>query len=189
MTKQCQSPNNFAAFTLIEILVVIVIIGIITATTIFTVGNVGKSRRVLATATEIQGALSLAQEQAILTSSVLGFQVTSHGYSFYTFTTDKDRESMRLNPAWIPISDSTILSKHTTIGFIKLSITVGDAPFKTLQQFIDSKSENKPQILILPSGGFTPFTLLIHDNDGKTAYSIKGDMAGNLMMKPVVTKK
>lgn len=189
MASKRQFSHKFAAFTLIEILIVIVIIGIVTATTIFTVGNAGKSRRVLATATEIQNALSLAQMQAILTSNVLGFQVMPNGYAFYTFTTNKDRESMRLNAAWTPITDSTTLNKHTTIGFIKLSINVADAPFKTLQQYIANKSENKPQILILPSGGFTPFTLYISDIGGKTTYSIKGNMAGNLVMKPVTTKK
>ncbi|MFN7098451.1 MAG: type II secretion system minor pseudopilin GspH [Gammaproteobacteria bacterium] len=178
--------NKQTAFTLIELLVVIVIIGIITATTLFTTAGVGKSRRVLATASQIQEAISLAQTQAILTSSVLGFQMTNTGYYFYIFSTQKDSAAKRLHPAWITITDSTTLSPHAIASFIKVSMSVNDSPYKTLQANIATSNKNKPQILILPSGGFTPFTLIISDNHGKTAYSIKGNMAGNLVLKPYI---
>ncbi|MBY0544909.1 MAG: type II secretion system minor pseudopilin GspH [Gammaproteobacteria bacterium] len=177
------------AFTLIEILVVIVIIGIVTATTLFTLGDGGQSRRIQAMATQLQTALGLAQTQAILTSTAIGFKANAHSYSFYLFTTQKDRQSMRLNAAWVPIKNNTVLTAQKIPTYIYLSIATGDSLFKKGQMFVGNPSKNKPDILILPSGGFTPFILIISDKNKNKGYVINGDRAGNLTLTVWVSKK
>ncbi|NNM59942.1 MAG: type II secretion system minor pseudopilin GspH [Legionellales bacterium] len=183
-----QFDYNGRGFTLIEILIVIVIIGIITATTLFAIGDAGQKRRIQATASTLQSALQLAQTQAILTSSVIGFQVNNNSYAFYLFTTSPDRESKQLNAAWVLIKNSTTLSKHHMPSGILLTLSVADNLFTKIQAYKSGNAEDQPQVLILPSGGFTSFTLIISDKHKENAYRFTGDMAGNLSMEPVTSK-
>lgn len=181
-----QGMEKSSGFTLIEILIVMVIIGIITATTLFSIGDGGQKRRIEAAANTLQSALLLAQTQAILTSSVVGFQAKKHSYAFYLFTTAPDRESQRLNAAWVRINNSTTLSRHTVPNSISLSLSVSDNLFKKIQDFKNDDSSDQPQVLILPSGGFTAFTLTLGDK--RNAYVLKGNIAGNLSMQPIKLK-
>lgn len=188
-SKRQHNSQYCAAFTLIEILVVIVIIGIVTATTLFTLGDGGQSRRIQAMATQVRTALEAAQTQAILTSTVIGFKADAHSYTFYLFITQKDRQSMRLNAAWMPIKNNTVLDTQKIPTYIYLTLMTGDNLFKKGQMFIGNPTKNKPDILILPSGGFTPFSLVISDKNKHNGYVIKGDRAGNLTMKVWILKK
>ncbi len=171
-------------FTLIEILIVIVIIGIISATTIMAVGDAGRGRRVQAAAIQLKNALELAQEQAVLTESVLGIEVQPHGYRFLQFSLNIDKENRKINASWQPIKNSTILSQQTLASYINLHINIKDTPFQAMQdKLMRSTKETKPQAIIMPDSGFTPFVLTVSNHNGKPAYYIAGDNAGNIRLK------
>jgi general secretion pathway protein H len=131
------SKNN--GFTLIEILIVIVIIGITVGFALISFGDFGGSKKILFAAEQIQNMLRLAQQQAIMGSSTLGFRINSKSYQLLQFETTNQ---------WRPISTS---------GPFKIHYLPSDMVI-TLHTTLKNNKKD-PEIIINSLGEISPFKL------------------------------
>jgi len=134
-------------FTLIEILVVLLIIAIITSVAVLAFGQFGRGRREKIIAQQFARVITVAQQQAILTPSIVGLGITENGYQFYQFESNQ----------WENIQNDVLSNTHAfqSVFIVKINSIAG------YHASTDSaiKTHGKPTILFLPSGFVTPFSL------------------------------
>src|SRR3989338_4580935 len=107
-TRNPITHTHTRGFTLIEILVVLVIIAILTAVTVFAFGHFGRGRREQMIANQFSRVISAAEQEAILTSTVLGLGISSQGYQFYRYQLSANNHQ---TGDWQPLQ--SILSNKT----------------------------------------------------------------------------
>ena len=131
-------------FTLIEILIVLVITAIIMAVAAMTLGHMGKGRRERMTVEAFMNVVTVAEQQAILTPSVLGLAFYAEGYQFFQYEAG----------AWKPLHDDVLSNQTAFKNLLTANLT-----------FVSGHDEDikshaaKPVIIFSPSGFVTPFVL------------------------------
>jgi len=155
-------------YTLVEILVVLFIISIVTSVGLLSIRH-NENKQMETFANELTQIMTLAEEQAMLQSVVLGLAVDQHSVQFIKLTTNLADKKTR----WIPLDD-TVLRQQTIPHPVHLEIKVPN-------QQTDAAAY--PQIIISTNGDVTPFTIYIGKQGEKPRYAISGDANGNVINK------
>lgn len=159
-----------SGFTLIEVLVVLIIVAIITAVAVMAFGQFGRGRREKIIADQFARVITIAQQQAILTPTVLGLGVSAKGYQFYQL--EISLTSKKQN--WQPLRNDVLSNKNAFKN-------VFDADVKSISAS-ESKDNNNvsPRILFLPSGFVTPFVLELNGAKNHFVITVKNNGVVNV---------
>ncbi len=161
--------DRVAGFTLIEILVVLFIISIVSTVALLTISK-SDAKEVEYIAKQISQMVTLAEEQAIVQSKVLGLSIKSHGFTFTSFKTG----DVKQKDTWQPLQE-TALKQQTVPSDMQLKVDVGNAAHES--------STQNPQIIISTNGDVTPFTIYIGKKGQKPLYAVTGDADGHVTTK------
>ena len=141
-------------FTLIEVLVVLVIVAIVTAVVVLAFGDFGRGRTEKIRVETFARMIRAAQSQAIITPTILGLTLTSNGYVFYQYVTNKNQ------PSWQKMQNA-VLSQPNAFKKI-FDVSVKDvAKYDPAQ----NSANHHPAIIFLPSGYVTAFHLLLNGQE------------------------
>ncbi|MCG8435246.1 MAG: type II secretion system minor pseudopilin GspH [Gammaproteobacteria bacterium] len=157
-------------FTLLEILVVMTLIAIFAAAAVTRIGSLNIDEHVQDSAHRFVALLQLASEEAVLTGTELGVQVTPTGYSFFRFKYDT-RE-------WIELEDDLTLRPRALPENIRFNLIIEgqDIVLATEQE------GPAPQIQLLSSGEATPFQLFVSSDLQRGGYEIAGSLLGEFTL-------
>jgi len=143
-----------SGFTLIELLVVLLIISIVTAIAVISFKHVGRDRHEKIAIEQLQNVIALAQQRAILQPAVLGLVFKKNAYIFYRYYQNLKTKTM----GWKRLSEDHL--SNTSISLSKITIDTGK---KALKLFSETSSSIQPEIIFLPNGDVTPFTLKLNN--------------------------
>lgn len=164
------SRSQAQGFTLIEILVVLFIISIVTTVALLSIGR-SDNKQMESFANELTQSLTLAEEQAMLQPTVLGFTLNQQGFHFASLkTTGQDKKE-----TWVPLTDS-LLGKHAVPKNIEVTIKVGSAS----QAENEEEASARPNVIISTNGDITPFSIYVGKKGQHPRYVIIGDADGNV---------
>ena len=150
-----------SGFTLIELLIVIVIISIISSVAVITIHS-NENKQFETLANQLARTFRLAEEEAMLRSTTLGFALTPKTYQFFEYQENKKTWKKTTTPTLglhdIPNNTRIILKIHGKV--IELT--------------------GKPQIIISTSSDITPFVMLIGKKDSDPTYRVIGKANGEV---------
>ena len=168
MTTYPQSNRLSNGYTLIEILIVLFILSIVTSVALLSIGR-NDNKRFATFADELTETISLAKEQALLQSSVLGLTIEDHALHFGALSTEGGKNQ------WLPLQDN-VLQKYRIPSGIQLTVRTSDSTNVT-------PNHGSPQIIISANGELTPFTIYIGKPNEKPRYVVIGDEDGDVTNK------
>ncbi|MDH4458288.1 MAG: type II secretion system minor pseudopilin GspH [Nevskia sp.] len=173
-------------FTLLELLAVIVIIGIIVTFASLSIGNRALDDRLEAESKRIEQLLRLAEDEADLKGLAIGLVFTDDGYRFLSANSSQN---------WADYAQSGILRSRSLLQpfFVELRIEgrlipplpAAGSDEEGSSAPADDKAEDeakklKPQVLLLPGGQMTPFTLDLKAPNYPSYFRIEGDLLGRV---------
>lgn len=162
------------AYTLIELIIVTFIIALVSGVVLLRASTVSHQRELDHFTRQLKSYLTVAQQQAILQTSILGMAFADQGYKTYKL-------NLGLG-VWEPMSAEDGFWKLQALpDTISLSISSDDKaiPLSTLGNNL------RPQIVFLPSGELTPFVLTLRQPHKKYYFQLLGNFAGAIEMKQV----
>ncbi|MCY4166431.1 MAG: type II secretion system minor pseudopilin GspH [Gammaproteobacteria bacterium] len=144
------SPRGF---TLIEILVVLALIGLLTGMAVLSTGVSGSG--VEREARRLSAALRMAADESRLQGRVLGLRFDSQGYSYHELLPSESEGELFPQLAWVPLSQRGVLAPRKWPPRLEFELRInGRAVPSRLPQ-----PSSPPQVILLPEGEFTPFSL------------------------------
>jgi general secretion pathway protein H len=158
-------PKFSYGWTLIEILIVMLIISIVGAAATIMVQKNHKSE-IQNLAKEIVNTLQLAQQQAIITSTDIGFAFTENSLQYFHYSIN--------SKSWQAYTDKA-LGLHHFDNNIKITLYTSDKKISSYNQI----QTVKPFLIISSSGDTTPFTLELGNGD-TPQYRIQGKSNGSI---------
>ncbi len=180
--------HRMNGFTLIEILLVLVLLAGSAVAVIMTLPE-PQDDRVKNQASRFYQLVQLLGEDAILNGVDFGVRIERHGYEFL---------QLRAKEAtWQPLENSRYFSTVEVEDDITLTVEIGSAVWKDEDRlfkpgslfdpdmFIDEKEEKKtkpPQILVMASGEYTPFTVAFEVLGENEFWRVHGDEVGHLWL-------
>ncbi|MHB1946859.1 MAG: type II secretion system minor pseudopilin GspH [Gammaproteobacteria bacterium] len=156
------TPNE--GFTLIELLVVIVIISIVASFAVLSI-NFNQNKRLESISHQLANTLTLAEQEALLRSTTLGFVLNSNSFQFFEFHTPKNPED---NP-WQAITDGS-LGLHHIPDDVQMNLKVNGK----------NVPSGKPTLVISPSGDITAFVIYIAKKHSTPRYKVVGERNGSI---------
>ena len=153
MRADLQAIRRSRGFTLIEILVVLALIALLAGMAVLSTGAVGdpvtrEARRLAAT-------LRLAVDESRLQGRVLGLRLDSQGYSYLELVPGDPDADSGLRFAWNPLTRKGALAPRAWPAPLELALTINGRRASTSV----SNRAVTPQVVLLPEGEFTPFSL------------------------------
>lgn len=167
-------------FTLIEVLVVIVIISIVTTVALLSLGDLGRSRHAEVLAEELAHFIPIVQQQAILQPAVLGISINDNSIDFYRFFINPKEHT----GTWQPIKNDNLFRKQTISSDVAITILTEHNEISPM----DNEKSKHPQIILLPSGDMSAFTITIGTNRTTALYQLIGQSNGILTLKKLMNK-
>ena len=153
MTADLKTARRERGFTLIEILVVLALIALLTGLAALSAGAAGSP--VMREARRLAATLQLATEESRLQGRVLGLKFRHDGYSWLELIPrEPDAESVP-GFVWRPLPPRGAFAPSTWPQPMRFELRIDGRAVGPA--FGDVASA--PQILLLPEGEFTPFTL------------------------------
>lgn len=140
-------------FTLIEILVVLAIIGLLASMAVISAGATGSG--VAQEARRLSATLRLAADESRLQGRVLGLRFDSGGYSWHELVAAESGARPTLDFVWSPMAGSGALAPRSWPPQLEIELRINGRAVRT--QMRDPSLP--PQIVLLPEGEFTPFSL------------------------------
>lgn len=162
--------RNHRGFTLIEILVVLVIASIIATFATLAVNTGLRDRRLSLATDQMLLALRLAQQQAILQSTVFGIVFSPKGYEFYQYHETFDPQSAK----WLSLHGDPLL------GFRPTSMQVKSMPTSPINA--------DPAIVFYSSGEQSPFLIQLSTQRGNLVQQLKGLENGTITRSQIEKK-
>lgn len=193
-----------SGFTLIEILVVIAIIAVMSAAIVFGLSPQNPRQALETEAHRFMAKLQLASEEATFQGELLGVVFSSHDYQMMRWVeTDlslkKEGDELENNTAQLPKHERGHWEKAGQEAFYKKVILPKEMEFRlttnnesiALLDSIDDETEKnqEPNLLLLPSGEITPFTLIFAmKNNSSVQVSLQGNELGELSIRTAAEK-
>ena len=159
-------------FTLIEILVVLALIGVLTGMAVLSAGVTGSSAE--REARRLSATLRLAADESRMQGRVLGLKFDSGGYSYYELLPGAREDGSGPVLVWNPLAEGKTLGPRSWPARMRLELKVNDRYAGA--SVLDPSAS--PQILLLPEGEFTPFTLKLAGENAKAATLLTFDASG-----------
>jgi len=169
-------------FTLIEILIVILIISVVSSIGVLTISR-NNNKEVEYFAKELTQVIQLAEEQAMLQSTVLGLVVSENSYEFVALSESRDKDNNKVTK-WSPLEDR-ILGRHGIPDHVQMRVELRGAAKKENEATGDESAEvsKEPQLVISANGNVTPFTIYIGQKGAKPRFIISGEADGTITRK------
>lgn len=148
-------------------MVVVVIIGILINYVALSLGRNSPEEQLKTEAQRLSGLIGLAGEEALLSSTLIGVDITEESYGF-------------LNQAegdWQAMTDNLFRLRTLPEG-VELSI-------ETDYRGDDDEEKRTPEIILLSSGEMTPFELKISSDQSESYYRLSGNDIGELSLDHV----
>ena len=164
--KSKEKRRNQQGFTLLEILVVITIIGVLMGVAVLSFGAVDQ-RRLSSEASRIKLAFNQAIDAAMMKQITLGwfYRPKEKQYRF---------QQLGENGQWVQPND-TVFKNYSINGPIELTMEQPILLRKQTKVLLRKlEEEEKPQLLFLASGEYTPFEMLLSDAK-RSPIQIQGD--------------
>lgn len=153
--------KQYRGFTLIEVLVVLIIIAVITGIAATSFGHFGQNRREKIIAQQFARTIEVAQQQALLTPSILGLSITNRGYQFFQYEIVLGSKRAE----WLPLHDDMLSNKTAFEKVFEVNVTQIAHYVFAGKSGEDNQSQqtqqNDPRIVFSPSGYVTPFVLAL----------------------------
>lgn len=178
-----------AGFTLIEMMLVLVLLATSAVAVISTLPD-NKRDEVKEQAVRFHHLAQLLGEDAMLNGVDYGIRVEPHQYNFLQLTQD----------GWQPLEGAKFYTDVKLDNAITAQVEIGgawkdkdrlfksDSLFKDEDLFTKSDEEKKkikPQIVVMASGEYTPFTLSFEVDGENQFWRVSADEVGNLvLLKP-----
>lgn len=178
-----------AGFTLIEMMLVLVLLATSAVAVISTLPD-NKRDEVKEQAVRFHHLAQLLGEDAMLNGVDYGIRVEPHQYNFLQLTQD----------GWQPLEGTKFYTDVKLDNAITTQVEIGgawkdkdrlfksDSLFKDEDLFTKSDEEKKkikPQIVVMASGEYTPFTLNFEVDGENQFWRVSADEVGNLvLLKP-----
>lgn len=136
-----------AGFTLIELLVVLVVMGVMVSLVTLSIGIQNRERETHQFALRLISLMRLASEEAVLNGRLIGWRLDDQQYQFM----------QRHEGKWVAVADDRLLKPSPIPSWIDSELEVEGRAVEPLS------SPEQPQLLFLPSGELTGFTLDLFD--------------------------
>lgn len=168
-----------AGFTLLELVIVVLIIGIMATLVTLSIGNRGLDDRLELESKRIAQLMQLAEDEADLKGTPIGLRFTDQSYRFVAI--DNTRK-------WVDYAQGGTLRVRALMQpfYVDLRVEGRPAPPAVDKPDAGSKSKDekdeglKPQILLLPGGQMTAFTLDLRAPGYPSFFRIEGDALGRI---------
>ncbi len=164
-SHECVKQNGF---TLIEILIVIVIISIVACFAVLSI-NIYQNKRLETLANQLKNTLNLAQQEALLRPTTLGFEIKKNSILFYEHHNNSESEQ----DPWEAATDS-IFGLHHIPNDVQMTLKIKGKSVEDLH----------PQ-LILSGSDITPFTIYVGKKGNPPLYKIIGESDGNIKTEAI----
>ncbi|TKB47644.1 type II secretion system protein GspH [Ferrimonas sediminicola] len=180
-----ERPRHQSGFTLLEIMLVLVLIGVAAMSVTLTVGGDPRQETLDKAANEFAAVVSMALEESVISGQELGLVVESDHYLFTRFNLDKND--------WELLGGDRLYRERRMPVGVTLTLSVEGMPLKQsdeddesefgLDRSLFEKSDEEklktpePQLILLPSGEITPFTLQFEEVSARPTLVI--ELEGN----------
>lgn len=193
--QSLRQTRRSSGFTLLEILVAIAIIAILTGAALIALGGFGRQSDAQTTAEQLAALLRLAAEESALTGREIGLRVEDSQFSFLVLADN----------AWLPLDSDPLFRSRPLPDGLDIEIIMNGAPVQLLQPEDDDDDQDEetnnsadttdapadeteiqqvaPQIVVLSSGGLTPFEMRVSTLESPTAYVVRGDLIGTITVE------
>ncbi|WP_434144316.1 type II secretion system minor pseudopilin GspH [Photobacterium leiognathi] len=175
-----------AGFTLIEIMLVLVLLATSAVAVISTLPD-NKRDEVKEQAVRFHHLAQLLGEDAMLNGVDYGIRVEPHQYHFVQLTQD-GWQSLEGAKFYTDVKLDKAITTNVEIGGAwkdKDRLFKSDSLFKNEDLFTKSDEEKKkikPQIVVMASGEYTPFTLSFEVDGEHQFWRVSADEVGNLVL-------
>ncbi len=154
-------------FTLLEVLIVVSMLALTVAAVVVSFSGPNAKEQAEDTASRFEVAFNMVSDYAVLNQAVMGLHIDGNSYCFVMLDE---------NDKWHTIDDQALFRKTTLPDDYRLSLQLDELPWIEDPGFFDDElfdepnsfdeleqdeKEPVPQVLILPSGEFTPFRVNI----------------------------
>lgn len=175
-------------FTLLELLAVIAIIGVIVTFVSLSIGNRAIDDRLEAESKRIEQLLRLAEDEADLKGIAIGLAFTPDGYRFLIASAaskwDDYAQSglFRSRPLLQPFYSELRIEGRLIPPIQPKEGKTGDSKSADDEdkEKEDETTKLKPQVLMLPGGQMTPFTLDLKAPNYPVSMRIEGNLLGQI---------
>lgn len=151
-------------------MVVFVIIGVVVSFVTLAINNGGPTQQLQQEAQRLASLLTLANQEAVFQAKELGVTFTSEGYRFYEWRGHQ----------WQVLNNHDLFHPRILPSTIQLVFYLAN---ESLQL---AETGEKPQLLLLSSGEFTPFEIrLMTKPNERKYYRLRGDITGTVSIQPV----
>jgi general secretion pathway protein H len=167
-------PTHARGFTLLEVMMVLVIMGIAASAIVFNAAGKNTSAELQKQSQRFEVVFNMVADYAILNQQTLGLRVEPEKNSYHFLRLDDKQE-------WQLMPDDPLFADHALPEDFTLALNLEDLPWDTEENLFnndvfnerlsvseagvqigeeEAKKPDPPQILILPSGDITPFSML-----------------------------
>ena len=148
------------------------IIGLVSSVLLLRTGGFTHTKDLDYFARELNSYFKVIQQQAILQSAVLGVAFTNDSYEVFQLLETRNR--------WYPLRE---VSKFWRIRPIPYSIQIGLKSDNRALPIAKTGRGAKPQLVFMPSGEVTPFSLTLQQAGNPYIVQLYGTFAGDLEIK------
>ncbi len=168
------APQGRAAgFSLIELLVVVAIIGLFAGVAMLSLGVLGSDRELERETLRLRSLIDVLMEEAVLETRDYGVMFTESGYRFFIY------DYRQLN--WLDPAGDYFLSAHDLSEPLAMALTMDDRKIVLESEFVPHLlQEPEPQVILLASGGITPFEAEFYRDPDGGRYVLTGTLDGSL---------
>lgn len=153
MTASWEATRAERGFTLIEILVVLALIALLTGLAALSAGAAGSP--VTREARRLAATLQLATEESRLQGIVLGLKFRQDGYYYLELVPRAPDTESAPGFVWRPLPGRGVFAARTWPPSMRFELRIEGRAVAP----VFGATSSSPQILLLPEGEFTPFTL------------------------------
>lgn len=153
MIASRKAGRSVRGFTLIELLVVLALIAVLTGLAVLSAGTAGSP--VTREARRLAASLQLAADESRLQGRVLGLRFGNEGYSYFELIMEEPEDEASIGYAWRLMNPGGVFAPRTWPASLQFELRInGRVVAPQLRE-----RPSPPQVVLLPEGEFTPFSL------------------------------